>query len=144
MNIPERTFSWSRLELFRFSAATGNAHRIHYDVDYARSEGLESVVVHTTLHALMLWQTLTAEVDERSVRGFEWRNHAPLYDDQAVVVQAVVERDGNGWRVALSERRIGDARVVCSGHALVEAWSGVVAEAGDDEVVAGHLARSPW
>jgi 3-methylfumaryl-CoA hydratase len=33
--------------LFRFSALTFNAHRIHYDVDYCRhEEGYEGLVVH--------------------------------------------------------------------------------------------------
>ena len=31
--------------LFRFSALTYNAHRIHYDRDYARAEGYPDLVV---------------------------------------------------------------------------------------------------
>lgn len=120
MNIPERRFRWSPVDLFRFSAATGNAHRIHYDVEHARAEGLEGVVVHTTLHALMLWQTLTAVVAETDVRTFEWRNHAPLVADREVVVRATAHPHEGGWRVTLAEQACDDDTVMCSGVALVE------------------------
>lgn len=119
MTIPERHYTWSRLDLFRFSAATGNAHRIHYDVEHARSEGLEGVVVHTTLHAMMLWQTLTAEVDEQAIRGFSWRNHAPLVAGREVVVTASCERAADGWAVTLLECTTDDATTICSGQATV-------------------------
>lgn len=123
MIIPEQQFSWSRIDLFRFSAATGNAHRIHYDAEFARAEGLQSVVVHTTLHALMLWQTLTNVVDEGSVVSFEWRNHAPLHDEQPVVVGGQADRQGDRWNVALTEVRLSDSKVVCSGQAVVDGSS---------------------
>jgi hydroxyacyl-ACP dehydratase HTD2-like protein with hotdog domain len=126
LNVPELRFSWTRLDLFRFSAATGNAHRIHYDVEHARAEGLDSVVVHTTLHAVMLWRTLTAAVDEAKVRSFAWRNHVPLVADRAVVVRGQAERHEGGWRVTLAEHAIDDDTLVASGEALVddEAYDG--------------------
>ena len=41
--------------LFRFSAVTGNAHRIHYDHPYATGvEGYPDLVVHGPLTALLL------------------------------------------------------------------------------------------
>ena len=40
--------------LFRFSALTYNAHRIHYDRDYARAEGYPGLVVHGPLQALLM------------------------------------------------------------------------------------------
>jgi 3-methylfumaryl-CoA hydratase len=41
--------------LFRYSAATGNGHRIHYDQDYAANqEGYASLVVHGPLQATLL------------------------------------------------------------------------------------------
>lgn len=112
-------FVWSRTDLFRFSAATGNAHRIHYDVEHARSEGLDGVVVHTTLHAMMLWQTLTADVDEARVRSFRWRNHAPLVADVEVEVTGEATATADGWSVELVERRCDDGALVASAHAEV-------------------------
>ena len=45
--------------LFRFSALTFNAHRIHYDRAYAMSEeGYPGLVVHGPLTALLLMQLL--------------------------------------------------------------------------------------
>jgi 3-methylfumaryl-CoA hydratase len=41
--------------LFRFSAATGNSHRIHYDQSYSRDEeGYPDLVVHGPLQAIWL------------------------------------------------------------------------------------------
>lgn len=128
MNVPARRFRWSPVDLFRFSAATGNSHRIHYDVEHARAEGLDGVVVHTTLHALMLWQTLTAVADEAAVRSFEWRNHAPLVADREVVVTATSEPVDGGWHVSLVEAAVDDGTTMASGQASVA-----------DEGAVGHV-----
>ena len=41
--------------LFRYSALTGNGHRIHYDLDYVtRVEGYPGLVVHGPLQATLL------------------------------------------------------------------------------------------
>jgi hydroxyacyl-ACP dehydratase HTD2-like protein with hotdog domain len=46
----------SRAQLFQFSAATHNPHRIHYDRDYARVEGHEDILVHGPLQDAWLHQ----------------------------------------------------------------------------------------
>jgi hydroxyacyl-ACP dehydratase HTD2-like protein with hotdog domain len=46
----------SRAQLFQFSAATHNPHRIHYDRDHARVEGHEDVLVHGPLQGAWLHQ----------------------------------------------------------------------------------------
>ncbi|GAA0899594.1 MULTISPECIES: hotdog family protein [Streptomyces violaceusniger group] len=51
---PPRAYSHSRVQLFRFSAVSWNAHRIHYDAEFAASEGFADVVVQSTLHGEML------------------------------------------------------------------------------------------
>lgn len=48
----------SNVALFRFSAATWNAHRIHYDESYARSEGQPGVVVQGPMFGAYLAQML--------------------------------------------------------------------------------------
>jgi hydroxyacyl-ACP dehydratase HTD2-like protein with hotdog domain len=48
----------SHLQLFLFSAATANPHRIHYDQSYARSEGYPDVIVQAHLHAAFLYEAL--------------------------------------------------------------------------------------
>jgi len=44
--------------LFRFSALTYNAHRIHYDSAYAAQEGYPGLVVHGPLQALMMGELI--------------------------------------------------------------------------------------
>jgi 3-methylfumaryl-CoA hydratase len=46
----------SRAQLFLFSAATNNPHRIHYDREYAAEEGHPDVLVHGPLQGAWLHQ----------------------------------------------------------------------------------------
>jgi 3-methylfumaryl-CoA hydratase len=69
----------SRL-LFRFSALTFNAHRIHYDRGYASAvEGYPGLVVHGPLTAVLLAQ-LVQRSTARPLRRFSFRGVAPLFD----------------------------------------------------------------
>ncbi|WP_425994207.1 FAS1-like dehydratase domain-containing protein [Caulobacter sp. DWR1-3-2b1] len=64
--------------LMRFSAATFNAHRIHYDRAYAMEvEGYPGLVVHGPLIALNL---LEAMPPGRLVTSFSFRAVRPLFD----------------------------------------------------------------
>lgn len=78
--------AWSRLVppdprlLFRFSALTFNAHRIHYDRPYAMTEeGYPGLVVHGPLTAVLLMELVRAH-SGRPVTGFNFRGRAPLFD----------------------------------------------------------------
>lgn len=78
--------AWTRLVtpdtrmLFRFSALTFNAHRIHYDRPYATGEeGYPGLVVHGPLTALLLLQ-LAREHTSRPPVTFRFRSQAPLFD----------------------------------------------------------------
>ena len=77
--------------LFRYSALTYNAHRIHYDREYALSEGYPGLLVHGPLQALLM-----AELGRRSgfsPAEYSYRLVSPLYDDQGLVVSAAPEGD---------------------------------------------------
>ena len=66
--------------LFRFSALTFNAHRIHYDRAYAvEVEGYPGLVVHGPLTAVLLLQ-LVRHATPRPVAAFSFRGVAPLFD----------------------------------------------------------------
>ncbi|KUO16414.1 hypothetical protein [Streptomyces dysideae] len=68
--------------LFRFSALTYNAHRIHYDRDYATDvEGYPALVVHGPLQAVLLADAVARFFPCRAVRSFEFRALAPAFDD---------------------------------------------------------------
>lgn len=81
--------------LFRFSALTYNAHRIHYDRDYTKhEEGYPGLVVHGPLQAVLmanlaqeLWSAVSAP------KNFTFRLVAPLFEGQGMFVTAS-EQDG--------------------------------------------------
>jgi 3-methylfumaryl-CoA hydratase len=70
------------VQMFRYSAATFNGHRIHYDRDYARDiEGYPGLVVHGPLIATLLLEFLQAQVARgRAVERFEFRALRPTFD----------------------------------------------------------------
>lgn len=75
-----RTLVADRVLLFRFSALTFNAHRIHYDRPYAMNEeGYPGLVVHGPLTAVLLLD-LVRRNTERRVTKFSFRGRAPLFD----------------------------------------------------------------
>ena len=71
---------------FRFSALTFNAHRIHYDRDYASEvEGYPGLVVHGPLLATLLLQEWMAAAGRRPAR-FAFRAERPVFDGERFAV----------------------------------------------------------
>jgi 3-methylfumaryl-CoA hydratase len=69
----------TRALLFRFSAITFNAHRIHYDLPYATEvEEYPDLVVHGPLTAILL-AGLARRHGARGVRSVSFRAQAPLF-----------------------------------------------------------------
>lgn len=63
-SLPERVHRPGMAELFLYSAVIWNAHRIHYDQDYAtRVEGYPGVVITGPLQGDWLAQTVTEWLD---------------------------------------------------------------------------------
>ncbi|MFE7243115.1 acyl dehydratase [Streptomyces sp. NPDC057580] len=92
---PDDTFSLVRhpgaVDLFRFSAVTWNAHRIHYDHGQAAAEGLPGVVVQSHLHGAYLAQAVLRWGGPRSrIRALSWRNRLPVTASERVTVRGVV------------------------------------------------------
>lgn len=76
-----RTVTPDPTQLFRFSALTFNAHRIHYDRDYCRDvEGYPGLVVQGPFAAMLLMDHLRASLPDVHVRGFKFRAQSPLFD----------------------------------------------------------------
>jgi 3-methylfumaryl-CoA hydratase len=95
--------------LFRFSALTYNAHRIHYDRDYANLEGYPDLVVHGPLQALLMAELLRRAGERFSGHQFAYRLLAPTFGTQRLRVGAgpdpragVVVHDGSGLLIARS------------------------------------------
>jgi 3-methylfumaryl-CoA hydratase len=77
--------------LFRFSALTYNAHRIHYDRDYARAEGYPGLLVHGPLQALLMAELARPGLPTRC--DYSYRLVAPLFDGQGLIVSATADAD---------------------------------------------------
>lgn len=69
--------------LFRFSALTFNAHRIHYDRDYAmQEEGYPGLVVHGPFLATLLMDRFLRRNPGARVREFTFRAMRPVFDGE--------------------------------------------------------------
>jgi 3-methylfumaryl-CoA hydratase len=83
--------------LFRYSALTFNAHRIHYDRDYAsRIEGYPGLVVHGPLIAGCLAELARENTGGRDMRSFSFRAVSPLFDTSRFTVAGGPMPDGSG------------------------------------------------
>ena len=107
---PEAT--WRRLItpdpvlLFRYSALTFNAHRIHYDRPYAMNEeGYPGLVVHGPLIATLLLELLREHAEGKALVTFNFRAVRPLFDTEPFEVAGASSEDGAGfWLKALGPR----------------------------------------
>lgn len=80
--------------LFRYSAITFNAHRIHYDLPYAQMvEHYPGLVVHGPLQANLLMAEATAWNGRRPDR-FSFRGVHPMFHDSDMHLRAVKTQAG--------------------------------------------------
>jgi 3-methylfumaryl-CoA hydratase len=83
--------------LFRYSALTGNGHRIHYDRDYAtREEGYPGLVVHGPLQAILLADLLTRHRPGARLQRFNFRGQRAAIAGRLLVLE--------GWGDGALER----------------------------------------
>ncbi len=93
MALPEKITNASRAQLFLYSAATWNPHRIHYDREYARSEGLPDVVVHGPLQGAWLSQYVTDWAGPRGrVLQLSWQNRRSAVSERDLRFRGRVSR----------------------------------------------------
>ena len=79
--------------LFRFSALTGNSHRIHYDDRYAREvEGYPGVVVHGPLLALLMVEAVR-RTSSRAVAEVDYRLQSPVFVGEQLLVDGHTDDD---------------------------------------------------
>lgn len=80
--------------LFRYSALTYNGHRIHYDVEYARTvEFYPALVVHGPLLATLLLDAFTSRHPDARIGSFSFRAVRPSFVDRPLTIAG--RRDGN-------------------------------------------------
>ena len=85
--------------LFRYSAITFNAHRIHYDAAYTRAdEGYPDLVVNGGLATLWLWQLAVAR-SGRAIKASASRNVKALYVNRPVTLCGRLIESGSKARM---------------------------------------------
>lgn len=96
--LPETADVTGRVEtpetlLFRYSALTFNAHRIHYDRTYAQEvEHYPGLVVHGPLQAALLMQSAISHKG-RNPSDFHFRGVHPMFSDHDLDIRGT-EQDG--------------------------------------------------
>jgi hydroxyacyl-ACP dehydratase HTD2-like protein with hotdog domain len=123
--IPTLTITVDQTQMFFFSAATYNGHRIHYDRTWARDvEGYPDILVHGPLQAALLARAITDWIGPggRLVR-YSIQNRASAYPGEELRFVGTVTgtREENGQ--ALVDLSIhgekGDAEILMPGTATV-------------------------
>jgi len=83
---PALTLTADEALLFRFSALTYNAHRIHYDHNWVREEGYSDLVVHGPLQALMMGELIRRRGAGLVGKQFAYRLVSPMIGPQTFTV----------------------------------------------------------
>ncbi|MGP1355025.1 FAS1-like dehydratase domain-containing protein [Roseicyclus sp.] len=90
----DETVPINEARLFRFSAATYNAHRIHYDLPYAREvEKYPALVTHGPMQAIMLMEAAKRHTGEPP-RRFRFRGVHPMFHTHDLRLQGRRSADG--------------------------------------------------
>lgn len=103
--------------LMRFSAATANAHRIHYDWPYATQiEGYPGLVVHGPLMSLSLAEAFRRESPGVTISRITHRNRAPLFcNHPAQVLRDEQDTDAEVRLALVSARSVRSSLTVTVG-----------------------------
>ncbi len=80
--------------LFRFSALSANAHRIHYDAPHAVAEGFPALVVHAPLLALLMLELPRRHAPDRAVSSLDYRARRVVLVDEPCLVVGTPGPDG--------------------------------------------------
>ncbi|MEM7497736.1 MAG: MaoC family dehydratase N-terminal domain-containing protein [Pseudomonadota bacterium] len=89
------TVAMDTVRLFRFSAATYNAHRIHYDLPYATEvERYPALVVHGPMQAALLIEAACRHTG-RLPRRFIFRGVHPMFHDHALRLVGETAAEGD-------------------------------------------------
>jgi hydroxyacyl-ACP dehydratase HTD2-like protein with hotdog domain len=106
------------IQIFRYSAVTWNAHRIHFETEYARKEGHPDILVQAHLHGAFLLQMLMDWIGPQGrVLSFGWSNRGRAIPGdellcRGIVTESRIENDRFLVDIEISEVNQSDA--VCS------------------------------
>jgi hydroxyacyl-ACP dehydratase HTD2-like protein with hotdog domain len=123
--LPPLTVTVDETQMFFFSAATYNGHRIHYDKQWARDvEGYEDVLVQGPLQAALLARAITDWIGGRGrLVEYSVQNRGVAFPGQPLTFGGTVTAkrvdDGRGLvHLEIGGRR--DSDVLMPGTATVE------------------------
>ncbi|OBF85281.1 acyl dehydratase [Mycobacterium sp. 852002-51163_SCH5372311] len=89
--IPTLSVTADETQLFFFSAATYNGHRVHYDKVWAESEGYDDVLVQGPLQAALLARAICDWIGGRGrLVSFSVQNRAVAYPGQQLLFGGTV------------------------------------------------------
>ncbi|KAK9454407.1 hypothetical protein V1511DRAFT_386869 [Dipodascopsis uninucleata] len=93
----ETTLTPTRMLLFRFSALTFNGHRIHYDRDFAISEGLPDIIAQGSLATVLAlsWVQFDPAIAAKSIQRFTYSCLRPIVAD--VPIRMCYNPPGTLW-----------------------------------------------
>ncbi len=98
---PESAAAWQQpftgdpVRLFRFSALTANAHRIHYDEPYARErESYPGLVVHGPLLVLLMTELARRHGAGSRVATVDYRLRSPVFAGDPVLATGTPQDGG--------------------------------------------------
>lgn len=119
------TCNASRVQLFLYSAATHNPHLIHYDRDYAITEGHPDVIVHGPLQGAWLSQYVTDWAGPRGrMLTLTWQNRRSALPERDYMLRGAVEAvDGDVVHLSL-RLEDGEGTVLVPATATVRLPSG--------------------
>ena len=95
----DETVPITEARLFRFSAATYNAHRIHYDLAYAREvEKYPALLTHGPLQAILLMETAKRHMGVPPKR-FSFRGVHPMFHTHDLRLQGRLNPGGTAMEL---------------------------------------------
>ena len=123
--LPPLTVTVDETQMFFFSAATYNGHRIHYDKQWARDvEGYDDVLVQGPLQAALLARAITDWIGGRGrLVEYSVQNRGVAFPGQPLTFGGTVTAkrlDGDRGLVELDIAGSRDADVLMPGTATVE------------------------
>ena len=91
---PALTLTADEALLFRFSALTYNAHRIHYDHNWVREEGYSDLIVHGPLIATLLVDLVRRNAPATFIKSFNFKAVRPTFDLHPFRINSKPSADG--------------------------------------------------
>ena len=108
--LPKMKKQASEAELYLYSAASSNPHRIHYDRAYANFEGHDDLVVHGPLQGSWLTQFVTDWAGPRArLLSIKWQNRASAFvGDELIFAGTVtaIDQANTSVELEISEKNI--------------------------------------